>query len=150
MFFIAYNNLTHLQVTNIAYTAVMSSIWFYVLTLFTESNTIVDGTVQDRKISSQMLQKPCLFIWIFDLKELIQLLARNFKGSGYDRNRCEDRLVVGPYEEYETDVKEEQQEEGLNSRSHGVNAQLDHIRVPRPINRTKLKILSSACRANDS
>lgn len=128
----------------------MSSIWFYVLTLLTESYAIVDGAVQDRKVGSQMLQKTCLLIRIFNLEQLIQFLARNFKGSRHDCHRCENGIVIGPYEEYKAYVKEKQQEEGLNSRIHGVDAKLDHIRVPRPINRAKLKILSSACRDNDS
>lgn len=93
----------------------MCPIWLYVLALLAKPHAIVDGAVENGKVGSQMLQQPRLLLGVFSLEQLIKFLPRDLKGCGHHRHRREDGLVVGPYQKCEADVKEQQQEEGLDA-----------------------------------
>lgn len=45
----------------------VSSVGLYVLTLFTKSDAIVDGAVEDGKVSGEMLEQPRLFVGVLNL-----------------------------------------------------------------------------------
>lgn len=49
----------------------MRAIRFDVLAFLAESNAVVYCAIEQRQVGSEMLQKSCLLIWIFDLEELI-------------------------------------------------------------------------------
>jgi hypothetical protein len=51
-----------------------------------------------------------LFVGVFDLEKLIEFLAGNFEWRRHDSDRREDGLIVGPDEEDEENMIENQEE----------------------------------------
>jgi hypothetical protein len=138
------NQLTHLQIADIADGAMMRTIRLDVLALLTEPHAVVDRAIEYRQIRRQMLQQPRLFIGIFDLEELIEFLAGNFEGRRHHSDIREDGLVVGPDEEDKADVVEDDEEERFHPAVDVIHTKLYHVRIPGP--ETNFAVILIACR----
>jgi hypothetical protein len=137
------DQLTHLQVADIADGAVVRTIRLDVLALLAEPHAIVDRAVEYRQIRRQMLQQPRLFVGVFDLEELIEFLAGNFEGRRHHSDIREDGLVVGPDEEDKADVVEDDEEERFHPAVDVIHTKLYHVRIPGP--ETNFTVILIAC-----
>lgn len=72
----------------------VGSVGLNVLALLAESDAVVDRAVEDGQVSRQMLEQSRLFVGVFNLHELLHLLARDLERSRHDGDWREDRLVV--------------------------------------------------------